>query len=71
MATNQHRNQYSNMTELEIIASMNDKDLTRCARMGGRDAIYEVGYRLQGTAAANTQQCHDGVMADNELDIGV
>ena len=50
------------MTELEMISSMNDSELSRNARKGGIDSILEIGYR---------QRCHDGVMADADLDIGV
>ena len=57
-----NRNRFKNMTELEMISSMNDSELSHNARKGGIDSILEISYR---------QRCHDGIMADNELDIGV
>lgn len=70
MATRPNRNRFRNMTELEIISSMTDRELTDGARRGGIDSIHEIGYRLNA-AAVNTSGCHDGIRADPELDIGV
>jgi len=69
MTTRPNRNRYSNMTELEIISSMNDRDLTRNARRGGIDSIYEIGYRLNAAAGLSTPA--DWIIPDPELDIGV
>jgi hypothetical protein len=62
---------FDGLTQLEKISSMTDLELADGARRGGIDSIYEISYRLQGAAASRNTRCHDGVMADPELDIGV
>jgi len=40
------RKRYRNMTTAEILWNMPNDELVKNARRGGRDAVFELGYRI-------------------------